>query len=991
MKYILHLFFIVSTFSVFSQTERILEIETYSNYNPNNRYKEYRFNNDNLLIIDKRWSGLIYRIVDLGTKKEIFNEKFDFEYYYTLNKAGLFYLKKRANAQYEYHYINSEGIETVSNSVLLWPENYLAPNSNLCASSELNFYYSSFENGKYCTYKTSGDTSSELKIFESTKKIVFLEQFNGNVLIVTYYGGIYEFHIYNELNNQLNTSLDSISSSLGYGLTVAGKNDNFIYLNLVNNSNKLIYEIDLENIGCQTFINDKLGTLTFINSNRFILKEDSLVTYENLYLIANIDSPNISKGLKIKGEGNRDYLLSQRLGNQHYVLGEFEKGFETAFVNEQDSIERISDLVPEYGTSYCIRNFSSSYMGHFLNTPYISLNDSIVLTIQTNGNDNYYYVYKTINGQQTSLFKIENPLRVTNFFLDRDNNELYWLVRDSIYQVDSMMLYKRNLNDLDLEQPNSKPLNEDSWFKQIAVSKNKQFFGHSNFLELKPKDVRSDKKGNTYTYSTFRYTVADYEGMSSFNLDNNSIVEMNSKHFFTKLDKHGNQKWTASIGERYHTSWFDYVFEIDSENNLIILGYYFETGYFDNDSLVSPRACYFITKLNGETGNVIWTKKIAETYYIDDIFIDELSLDKDDNIYLALMYPNFSVQIQDLTIESDVSRANGVAKFSSNGDVIWLKNINTPWLDYSGNSYVFNNNVDNTLTVCQTKATAKEQFIQTLDLDGNIIDTNSISTTGYSRLMVAMNNTNNQLFGLGYFQDDFEFERYKLNSPERKNFSFMYDYKKSEPISFEQGKLNEFYPLDIKSVDNEFYVYGTLRRNKYTQELMLLKFNDNGEFLAYKSIHQLIYSWDKVGFNSFDITNEHIVVMGSDFELNSDHGVVPLITSNRSLSVLKMKNENWIEDEDWFEQINTYLKPDESDVLIYPNPFTDEFDVMFSNYNVDYDSYKVFNLKGEILLEGHFSDIQFQSITFKNYAVGTYVIQFIGKDKVLNKKITKIQ
>jgi len=992
MKYILRLLFIVSTFSVFSQTESVLEVEITSNYN--NTYNNYEFSNDNLFLIEKGWNGPVYRIINIASNKEVVREEFYFDYSYALNKSGLFYVKKKPNTEYEYHFIDYEGAEIVSSSIISWPTVLFQASSDFCTYSSTYFYYFTYENSKNCVYKTSGDSSSELKIFESSKKIVFLEQLNGKILIVTYDGINYEFHIYNEESNTMVISLNMITTSLEYGVSVSGKNKNNIYLNFVNNSNKLIYKIDLEGMESQEFISDKLGNLTFINSNRFILKEDSTGSYTPPSFIGNLDSPNVLKDLKIKGGDTEDYLLSQNLGNEHFILGEFEKGFETAFVNDQDSIERVSDLVPDYGTSYCIRNFRSSYMGHALNTPYLCLNDSTILTIQTNGNDNYYYVYKTLNNQQTSLFKIEDPLRVTNFFLDKENEDLYWLVRDSIYNEDLSVLYKRNLNDLDLDQPTIKPDNEEVWFRQIGTTYNKRLFGFGDNLRVKPKDVKIDKNDNVYSYLTYYYIGLYNEILSGsiFSLDTNSFVDLKSRHIFSKFDKYGNLKWSNSIGEQTSVSWFDYEFEIDSEDNLIILGYYFETGYFDNDSLTSPRACYFITKLNGETGNVMWKKKLAETYYTDDIFIDELSLDKDDNIYLALMYPNFSVQIQDLTIESDVSRANGVAKFSPNGDVVWLKNINTPWLDYSGNSYVFNNNVDNTLTVCQTKATAKEQFIQTLDLEGNILDTNSISTTGYSRLMVALNNSNNQLFGLGFFQDTFEFERYKLTSPERKNFSFIFDYKKSEPISLEQGGINEFYPLSIKSIDHEFYVYGTLRRNSYSHELMLLKFNENGNFLAYKSIHQFIFSWDGQDrdLNSFDVTSEYIVLIGSDFQLDSDHGVVPLITSNRSLSVLKIKNENWIEGEDWFEQINTYLKPDESDVLIHPNPFTDEFDVMFSNYNVDYDSYKVFNLKGEILLEGRFNDIQFQSISLKSFPAGTYIIQFIGKDKVLNKRVVKI-
>jgi hypothetical protein len=983
MKFAYTLFFLIISLNLFSQTEKVLELENASSYNYS--IIDYEFNNDKLFIVEYKSGKYYYRVIDLILKEELLKEEFSFDSEFVLNDNGLFFINLTNNYR-QYQYVDFNGDITLSTHTIHYPSNNEALILKPLLGVQDEYFYFTLEGNKYCVYETLGNTTNGTKVFESTDELVFFEKHDNNIVLITFTGNDYEFYKYNVVTTDL-TLFYAYSESIDYAVYLSGKRQNELYINFVSDQSKFIYKTDLTTANTTLFLNDKIGKLNFTSNERYVLYEDS-ISNGNPYFIGSLNSNNI-KNLAISNSDTiESVLLSQRLGHEHFILAKLENGFETAYINDQDSIDFISDLVTGFGSSYCVRNFSQSYIYYWLDTPFLSLNDSTVLTIQTNGNDNYYYVYKTVSNVQTSLFKIDNPLSITKFIYNESNNDLYWLEAQDYHKS---ILYKRSL-DTEIEtQPLIKPINKEIWFKQIATSKWNRFFDVGDNLRVRPKDVKIDSEGNVYTYFTFLYSYQSVDDASAFLQEPGSEMDLKARHVFTKFDKYGNLNWMTSVGEPNNTSWdgHDYEFEIDSENNPIIFGYYFETGYFDEDSLTSERAGYFLNKLDGETGSVLWKNKLAETYYLDDIRIDGLTLDEDNNIYLALMYDDFSLKISGLAVEADVSLANAVAKFSPDGNAIWLKNITTPWTDYYGRSYIFNNNDNHTLTVCQTKGTAREQFIQTLDLDGNIIDTNSISTTGFTRLQVGMNNLNNQLFGLGYFNGDFNFEKYKLNTASSKNFSFMYDHGISEPISLKQGISTLFYPVDISYCNNEFYVYGGLKVNSFSSELAIIKFDSAGKFLAYKSTNQIVDN-DELDLNHFELDEDFIVLIGDDFSLDSENGVVPLITANRSLSVLKIRNENWIEDADWFESINTNLKPEDNDVLIYPNPFLNEFEVIFSSYAVDYESYRIYRSNGELLLEGLLSGIQFQKITFSKYAAGTYVIQFIGEDKIVNKRIVKV-
>jgi len=988
MKSIFLFFFAILSGSSFSQTEKVLEIGktpfSYYNYD----FSNYIINDNKLFTIEKRLTYQYYRIIDLNQKNQIAYNQFDSDAKYLLNDIGLFYIKNTTYSNYEYTFIDLNGNENTSSTII----NYTLNPSKIYLTNTANyFYYFTIENNKNCIYETAGSLNTELKIFETFDDIVYLDNLNENVIFITFNGSNYEFYKYNKTSG--NTLLfHSFSSVELFNVYKSGTKGNDIYINFVNNQNQFIYKTDLTNSNSQLFLNSKIGKISFINNGRFVLRKDSSLTI-NPYLIASINSPNVSKLLTIKSTDSLSgTIMPQGLGSNHFILGILEKGFEMAYINNQDSIEYVSDLVEGYGTSFCLRNYATStYLYYHLKLPYIELNDTTLLTIQTNGNDNFYYVYKTTNNQQISLFKIDNPLNVKKFFIDKVTNTLYWLEYQG-GEDKSSLLFKRNLDDIDPQQPTINT-EKETWFKQIATTKNNDFFEFGGNLKTKPKDLKIDTSGNIYTYFTYYYSYLwdEIRSGSVFSTDTNSLIDLKSRHIFSKFDKYGKFQWTTSIGEPFNSAWFDYEFEIDSDNNVIILGYYFETGYFDDDSLTSPRACYFITKLNGETGKVIWKNKIAETYYTDDIYIDAMTLDENDNIYLAFMYTYFDVQIQDQSLSTDLSRVNALAKFNAEGDVVWLKNILTPWTDYYGKTTILNVNPNQTMTVCQTKVTGKEQFNQVIDFSGNIIDTSLILSPNYVRLLVGINNSNNQFFGFGYFNEELEFDKFKITSSVSKNFSFVYDNKLLRPINMYQGLSILFYAVDILFYNSEFYVYGAIKVGYSKYELVLLKFDSEGTFLAHKRMNQFVTNGDERDFNSFEIKDDFIILLGHDFNLDSENGVVPLITSNRSISILKIKNEGWIEDEDWFEQINTYLKPEENDVLIYPNPFMNEFEIIFSSFNVEYQSYKIYNSNGTIVLEGNLNDIQFQKVIFENFSAGTYILQLIGYESTITKKIVKIK
>jgi len=217
---------------------------------------------------------------------------------------------------------------------------------------------------------------------------------------------------------------------------------------------------------------------------------------------------------------------------------------------------------------------------------------------------------------------------------------------------DSLTLYSYGSADSFLAKYDS--LGNVLWVRQIGDS---GFDGsYSLFV---------DNFGNSYCSGIFNNTIQI--GTSTFtSMGGNDI-------FIAKYDCNGNALWAKQIGS--FDSWE--VIQgttVDNNGNIIITGRFSNILIIDTDTLIAEGYLDLFLIKYDNNGNLIWTKRSGGGG--QDVYNETLgygvSNDYFNNIYLTGSYSGIS-NFDSLTINSTNMEDVFVAKYNSNGHLIWLK------------------------------------------------------------------------------------------------------------------------------------------------------------------------------------------------------------------------------------------------------------------------------------------------------------------------------
>jgi hypothetical protein len=549
----------------------------------------------------------------------------------------------------------------------------------------------------------------------------------------------------------------------------------------------------------------------------------------------------------------------------------------------------------------------------------------------------------------------------------------------------------------------NKRLNENSetWYRELAIIKDTNNFSDNVTVFLYPQNILLDNQQNAvigFSIVPRKNYLADYSD-SSFH-----FTELRGQSIYAKYDIFGNIVWVNSIGGQ--TLYFqDSHFILDSKGDLIIFGQYKYQGHFDEDTIATDKNDFYLAKLDGTSGDVLWVKVIATTDYSNSIVTDKITLDHEDNIYLTFLYFDFSVTVDNLSLNADRSPINAMAKFTPEGGIIWLKNTTAPWLDYYGRTHVFNfNELDQTLSAIQSQGFYYTMsscnyknwyhFVQTFDLDGNLLDTLEIEGSDLGSLTVGILNNEGRLFCSGYYRDHISLGRFSANSSRYEScfkfegFNFIYDLNIQEVVHGQSTNNQTFYPFDIAKDESFIYQLGSDEDFMLT----LLKYTHKGQFVGYKNLNQRIDPlYTTYGFNVYlDVTEDYIVIFGRQFKEDSTTQVFPVFNGVSRASVLKIENNNWITNETWILDLNELDENDHSDLLISPNPFINYIDIIYNGEQTEYTDYEIIDINGKIVLQNKLSYYHFKRIDLYNLAYGVYTIRLYGEKNSISKKIVKI-
>jgi hypothetical protein len=343
-----------------------------------------------------------------------------------------------------------------------------------------------------------------------------------------------------------------------------------------------------------------------------------------------------------------------------------------------------------------------------------------------------------------------------------------------------------------------------------------------------------DNQGNVYTTGPFNDTVDFDPGIGVFNL---TAPIGSGGVFVQKLDANGNFIWAKSFtSSGYGNSSFDIV--IDSQDNLIITGYFSGTADFDPSistfNLISGSNYQdiFIWKLSNN-GNFIWAKSLKTTSGFNSINEAKgLTIDNLDNIFITGRFynqvdfdPNLGTNILTDTGFSDAY----ILKLNSNGNLVWAKQLEGASgsrgedvkVDISGNVYItgyHSGQTDfdpgpNQLLFNQNGTTYSDVFLMKLDSNGNLIWANTYNDGWGFEIQIDFNNN---VYLTGFIKNTTDFDpsinNYILNNSGTDEVFLL---KVSEFNQFiaaikfnSSGGIDNNQPNDMFISDNKLYVTG---------------------------------------------------------------------------------------------------------------------------------------------------------------------------------------
>jgi len=927
----------------------------------------------------------VYKIDKSQNSKVLLNSIPSLSYNYNLLKflgheTGMFYASRfysngEMTSYYNVNWLDINGDITSSDPFNFSPVLLGANADNL-------FYFKDNGNGGNTIEKYNKSTNIRTHVHTFEEEIEHYHQVDGIDYFVSRDDpNKYEFFSYGSSGVE---SKFSISSSRSY-FTFLEEYNNLHYFYVYshgNNGGYEVWEVDFTQNSAQLYAELPHYFNTNIAENSFYL------SHYNGHYIGDLSSPNQIDTIPFSKELSENNPNIMDAVNRKIARGYTNKhGFESFYMS--DSIYLLKNLAPGIQSGWINQNYNLT-AGYSDNPFFIQNNGSdTCYSIMTNFNDNLNYLYSIKDSSVQSYFPIEDASYILKTEIYENN--FYWWTK----KKDTFTIHWRSLEDNLSPQPTEKiDSTELVWAINLDYVHERRFYVQND--RQQNAQIKLLKDGGTLS-STRMANASEYK----ISDENYNIIDDAYGCFLVyKHDSTGKLEWHKSFGPKHFGSWADnpLLVDIDENEDVYVSGVFFKNYNTNTDSLEINRAANFIHKLDGETGETIWFKIISQNYYYSDLHIDKLKIINNE-IVLAFSYKDFKCTIDGFQLKNEfASPINAIAKFDMNGNLIYAKNIPTDWTSGCGGNTWILDEYNGQLFAGQSEGAYNigsscefdkwGYFNQIIDKDGKVKKTISKYSSDIGSATAGFFEDNN-IFAFGRYRGELDLGYFKNITPFGNNcnlsrgFMYRYDLEKDE---FSELKISheEFYPFDAKYLGDFYYVYG----RGDNDELTIVKFDKNGNEIGYKRLGQYIKELSYNAYQFFDVSNKYIAIIGDQFQENAEFEVPRKSGTHRYTTVIKTLNDNWSNDKKLFWNTDRIFTSDvKDDLVIYPNPFTDEFSIMFKD--PIFTDLEIYDLNGKQIKEFGLTNDFVQKFSFDNIPAGIYLFKIFNENKSKTIKMVK--
>jgi hypothetical protein len=849
------------------------------------------------------------------------------------------------------------------------------------------------ENGQYNLYKYFDNYNQKEFVSSSPAMLYLIKQTDNFALLRSTTNNVSYLKLFRE--SILTDLLDWNSSSIVVKEVLTNDSTNF-YFNINSNS---CYKINKESGEFSKFINSNSPPIYFVSDTTGYIFNDYTrskvkVQHDTLVLINTIELKN---EFYILGNpyGLLDFkFVSFDFPSKNIFIYTRKHGLELAKIDSDDSLTMISDYTKGRASSLITYSCANGHLNFYNTNSFFFKGDTYICL--PNIYDGFNYLCKIKEDSIVSIFKLPD-CKLNNLKFYPTSNNLYWSIYNSSEKITK--LYKRNWNLENEIQATEKSTDSSVWYNEFGVdnfSSSCSITGDNTIVN----SVLIDDEDNIYTSAIDRKHVGLNVNSIFYDRNSDTSISINQPQNIVKYNSKGELVWQNSIGDPYKF-WSDYdKFLLNKDGNPTVIGNYYKRAYFDSDSLKSLGSAIYLATFDKNTGKVLYKKNIQTSIYVDDFNITNTLLDKDGNIYICFFYRNYKTDLGDTVLYSDWNLQNAILKIDKYGNLIWAKNILTSYSDLFGqvNSIKYDSINDGLqiiytqigLTNCTGNEWKSELIFVNSKGDITLRDMFSTGNAIHGK-MIFENIGNDKLFLKATYSGEIQAEIFTNTTSANascfntENYEMIYDYKLKRFIQAKTTVDNNYLsPLESKIYKDTIYLLG-VNKNK---QLCLQIYNLEGNFLGEKKFNQFVEK--KIQNYHFDVKNGYIVLNGYNFGIDSKYGVNPVLNHIYSISLLRIKNEDWEKYDQNLENMSIYSLNQHENISIFPNPVEGKFEVNFNNFDEELSDYQISDLNGKIILKGKIENRPFLNFDFSTQNSGIYIFQVSGKENKYSFKLVKI-
>lgn len=771
---------------------------------------------------------------------------------------------------------------------------------------------------------------------------------------------------------------------IGTSFRIVGNDGNEVYFDATANGQaRSIWKTDLTEVGTDLVIYDEIALEIIFEGDSFFLKDNRGNTK-----IGKKSNPQALKKVVLAPGTSPETRIISVLDHNKFILRSLAHGYELGYANGEGEIVLFEDLRRGHGSSFLCYWYNCD-----LRYSYLPLQDGKWMAFMTNGNDDKLYLYYW-NGQRfISLFPLDDP----------ENTDLLYVEGDYLFfskHVNNRMeILRWDMRQTPVSQPAAKSPSP-TWFRQIQPAfVNDSIFFESESYSIMVHGMEPDLEGNLIISGS---KIGFGTNMLMFS-DTSLQLPMRGSDFLAKYDTLGNVLWAKTYGNGGRLDDTNPSFTVDQDGNIIFLSSLRDKGFFGPDSVVTNTNSWYLVKLDGATGNVLWKQRLANSNSSNHLLYEAaLTTDDKRNIYFTFFYQPSLRWFMNQALNPTRSPQIAIASFTPKGTLRYVKNLEIPHkTKYNHTSFISYNALSQTLILAHTggyfnvwsscKFSDWEYSVQTLDLEGNILNDYLFTSDDLGALTTGALLPDGSFIGTGYYRGTINFGKQNwetgIPGPNRCNQVETFIFRRSTELHEVMGGYISsdfpFFPIHITRQGDTLYAVGSIDDN-----YAILKMDLNGMPLAIKRLSQSV---DLDGFISrtyIQATPKFLTIYGSSFTFNAEMGIIPPFAGRSTAGLLRMENNGW--EDVTTDFVALPFNPDNftQAVTLYPNPTNSrEIKALFVDPAIVYDRFEIISLQGQVIARGRLTGESIEAIQLPPLTAGMYLVRFNGGENSVTARL----